>query len=108
MALWLWNTLQTVLRLTLLGLFAATCLGMMVVAWWGLSAAFRPEVALGVLFLSGVFRVNVFVVVGSYFFGDAVLRVPEPQALIFIVPALGLIFPAPLKDIFVGLWQSRA
>lgn len=104
----IWNVLRTVLRLGLLALFTLTVIGMMVMAWLGLSSAFRPEVAAVLLAFSVLIRFNVFALAGSYFFATSVLHLPELRALLFLLPALGLLFPAPLIDILKGLWEARA
>jgi hypothetical protein len=105
MWLFLWNLLRNFTRLGLLALFFGATLAMGVVSWQGLAAALRPEVPAIVLAFSVFARINVFMLAGSYCFAAYVWHVPFPQSLLYIIPALGFIYPPALIDVVKVLWR---
>jgi len=99
------NLLRDVSRIALLALFLGVTLAMGAMSWQGLAAAFRPEVPAIVLAFSVFARLNIFMLLGSYCFAVYVWHVPFPQSLLYILPALGFIYPPALIDVVNVLWQ---
>lgn len=106
--MWLavWNLLRDLSRLGLLAIFVAVTLAMGVVSWQGLAAAFRPEVPAIVLAFSVFARINFYMLAGSYCFAAYVWHVPFPQSLLYVLPALGFMYPPALIDVLKVLWQQ--
>lgn len=102
------NFIRELLRLTLLLVLVAATLIMGAVSWVGLAEAFRPEIPAVVLAFSVFVRLNVFMLAGSYCFAYYYWHVPFPQALLYVLPALGFMYPPALIDVAVGLWRRDA
>lgn len=105
--MWLavWNLLRDLTRLGLLAMFIGATLVMGAVSWEGLATALRPEVPPIVLAFSVFARVNFFMLVGSYCFAAYVWHVPFPQSLLYVLPALGFMYPPALIDVIKVLWK---
>lgn len=99
------NFLRDILRLLMLSLFIGATLVMGAVSWVGLAEAFRPEVPPVVLAFSVFARFNLYMLAGSYCFAAYYWHVPMPQALLYVLPALGFMYPPALVDVVKASWK---
>lgn len=104
--MWLavWNFVRDIFRLLVLSLFIAATFVMGAVSWVGLAEAFRPEVPPVVLAFSVFARFNLYMLAGSYCFAAYYWHLPMPQALLYVLPALGFMYPPALVDVVKALW----
>jgi thiamine transporter ThiT len=72
-------------------------------AWLGLEAEFGWQWALGAVVVGVIFRINIALPVGMFFYASHAWAWPLPQALAFSAPGLLLVLPTLAISLFAML-----